>query len=689
MELVRRAEKMLIVRVIRMGLVSTIPVLLIGAFALVLKSFPVASYQAVMESFASGFFLRLFNLIFSATFGALAVYMTIFISRSYVHIRAGADVPSVGAVTAALISFFILAGAGADSFALDNLGTKSIFLAILTGFGASAMYLHLYIAMKESSYKVLSGGADSDFNKMLSTFFPILIVSLFFGILNEAIVRLFGVDSVREWIINMFNSLFMGGEPGFFKGFFFVLLSSVLWFLGIHGSDVLEGVMQTYFVPQLAANQAAVAVGGQATNILTKQFFDCFVLMGGCGATICLLLTILIVSKNRSRRSLGRAAALPMIFNINELMVFGLPIIYNPIMLVPFLTTPLVCYTTAYMATYLGWVPVITGDIEWTTPVFIGGYLATGSIAGSLMQLFNIVLGIAIYAPFVRSFDNRTEEEARRVFEDFLNFFKSCEAELANQILIYRQDAYGEFARNLTADLRHGMKKSLEMYYQPQYSYGGRCEGVEALLRWNHPIYGVIYPPLLIKLAEEGGFLTELEEEIMLRVLSDKEKIAEKYGQNVKIALNVTGITVVTPHFLAFCRQQNGRTPFAGKNLCLEITENAALSLDRSTLEALSELKAMGLKLAIDDFSMGHTSVDYLKHNLFDFIKLDGSLVRGLSTHENCREIIASILKLAESLHMTVIAEFVETEEQRETLKEIGCDCYQGWLYSPAAPLAE
>jgi len=92
----------------------------------------------------------------------------------------------------------------------------------------------------------------------------------------------------------------------------------------------------------------------------------------------------------------------------------------------------------------------------------------------------------------------------------------------------------------------------------------------------------------------------------------------------------------------------------------------------------------MGLSLSIDDFSMGSTSIHYLKENLFDCIKLDGSLVKGSFTHRNCREIILSISRLAASLGLTVLAEYVETEKQRDALHEIGCDRYQGYLYSPA-----
>ena len=141
---------------------------------------------------------------------------------------------------------------------------------------------------------------------------------------------------------------------------------------------------------------------------------------------------------------------------------------------------------------------------------------------------------------------------------------------------------------------------------------------------------------------------------------------------------------MVTDRFLQFCRQLNAKDPFAGKNLCVEVTEQAALAFNNQTRVAFVELRKMGFLLAIDDFSMGQTSLNYLKDNMFDMIKLDGSLVQGLSTHQNCREIISSIVQLSSTLNLMVLAEFVETKEEAETLHEIGCDCYQGYLYSPA-----
>ncbi len=681
----RNIEKAILVRSIRSGLVNIIPVLIIGAFALILKTFPVDGYQNFIGSFAGGFLVDLFNLVYSATFGVLSLYMTFSISHAYMKLKADPDAVGYGAVIASLIAFFILAGANLEGFGTDSTGPKSMFLALLSGLGASALYLRLDRFFRKHRRLLFSSGANREFNQMLSALLPIALVAVSFALLNALVIRIFNVESFRALLVNLFNWLFSHGEVGFFKGLFFVFLSSVLWFFGIHGSDTLEEVMQTYFAPGLAENQAAIAAGGAPANILTKEFFDCFVLMGGCGTTICLLIALLVFSRNRARRSLSLTAAFPMVFNINELMVFGLPIIFNPIMLIPFLTVPLVCYSVSYLAMSLGIVPLITEGIEWTTPVILGGLRATGSVAGALLQVVNIIIGVLIYMPFVWLLDKRSNEEAKDNFEDFMKYFRTNESLFNTTRLTDLNNVYGEFAKGLCAEIQHDIEhQPINLAYQPQYHFNGNCIGVESLLRWKHPVFGILYPPLVIKLAEEGGFLASFEEAVVKQVLEDRPLVQEQFGKNVKISFNITGTTVVTPRFLQFCRQLNAKDPFRGKNLCLEVTEQAALEFNEDTLQSLTSLHEMGLLLAIDDFSMGQTSLNYLKNSLFDIIKLDGSLVKGLFAHQNCQEIISSIVSLSTSLHLTVLAEFVETEKERDTLHEIGCDCYQGYLYSPA-----
>lgn len=682
-----RLEQTTVVRAVRGGLTNIIPVLTVGAFALILKSFPVDAYQRAIAGFAGGLLPELFEIIFQATFGALSVYMTFSISRSFIKLKADETTVKGGAPIASLISFFILAGANLSSFGTDSMGPKSMFLAIVAALAASYLYLVFSRALNKRSKKLYTTGGDRDFNHMLRSLFPIAAVAVIFALFNEAVIRLFHVDSFRTLVAEMFNRMFSFGESGFLKGFLFVFFSSLLWFFGIHGSDVLEGVMQSYFAPGLKLNQAAVLAGNAPSSVLTKEFFDCFVLMGGCGAAICLLIAILLFSRSRSRRRLGLTAAFPMLFNINELMVFGIPIILNPIMLIPFMLVPLVCYSTAYFAIHMGWVPMITNSVEWTTPILLGGFRSTGSIAGSVLQLVNVVTGVLIYLPFVRMLDRQSEEDVRRGFDSFMDFFRKNEQELTGVSLLDRGDMYGDFAKDLCAEIRNDLLGSVVLYYQPQYHYDGTLIGVEALLRYKHPIHGMLYPPLVIKLAEDGGFLPELEEAVLTAALRDRDKVLEQFGSGVKLSVNITGKTVVSERFIGFCRSLNEADPFDGKNICIEVTEQAALFFNSDTTQILRELKSMGFLLAMDDFSMGQTSLHYLTDSLFDLIKLDGSLVGGLFTHTNTREIIASVVSLAGSLEIKVLAEFVENEEQRQALHEIGCDRYQGYLYSPAMPL--
>ena len=681
---IRKTEQTTIVRSIRSGLVNMIPVLIIGAFALIIKSFPVDAYQNFIMEFADGFIYGLFDLIFAATFGVLSVYMTFSISRSYMKIKADPDAVTAGAIITALASFFILSGANLESFSTENLGVKSIFLAIITGLGASALYLWFCRIFKKRKHYIFSAGADREFNRMLSSFFPIVIVVCIFAVFNQLVIAISGMDSFRSLLIAAFSKLFSIIPLGFFKGFFFVFLSSVLWFFGIHGSDTLEEVMQTQF--GTVAENTAVTTG---SVVLSKEFFDCFVLMGGCGATICLLIAILIFSRNRAHRGLGYTAAFPMAFNINELMVFGLPIILNPIMLVPFLVVPLVCYTVSYAAVAIGIVPVISSGVEWTTPIILGGFKATGSVAGAILQVANVAIGVLIYLPFVKLLDKHSEESLKSNYQSFMDYFRKNETDLQTVNVTALSSAYGDFAKSLCADIKYGLKEKVRLAYQPQYDHDGNCIGVEALLRNDHYLHGVIYPPLVIKLAEEGGFLGKLEKAVLLSALEDKQKIAERFGKNVKLSVNVTGTTVVTYDFLQFVKKLKDEGRLDGVNLCIEITEQAALSFDDRSISVLRSLREMGISLSIDDFSMGKTSINYLKNNLFDEIKLDGSLVKGLSTHDNCRDIIRSITGLAATLDLSVLAEYVETEEERDTLHAIGCDRYQGYLFSPAVYLDE
>ena len=666
-----------------------IPVLIIGAFSLILQTFPVEAYQHAISVFLGGFFLKLFEVVYSATFGILSVYMAFSISRSYMKLKEDTRVVSGGAVIASLLAFFILAGAYLPDFSLDQTGPKSMFLALVTGLLASFLYYRLSLAFQKKRNRKSILGAGREFRRMMTTLFPIVIVALIFGVFNVLITKVFQVDSFRTLLINLFNGLFSYGPMGFFKGFFFVMLSSILWFFGIHGSDTLEGVMQTYFSPGLAANQAAVAAGGAPQSILTKEFFDCFVLMGGCGATICLLIAILLFSRSRTRRELGAAAAFPMIFNINEMMVFGLPVILNPVMLIPFLLTPLVCYSVAYLAIYTGLVPMITSEVAWTTPVFLGGYYATGSIAGSLLQLVNIVIGVLIYVPFVRLMDKQIRDNSLRNFAAFQQDYIRKESALSGVRLTELNSENGDLAKELCNDIRSSVERGIVLAYQPQYHYKGNCMGVESLLRYRHSLLGDVYPPLVIKLAEEGGFLPEFEERVFLKALEDRPKILKRFGEDIHISVNITGTTVVTDRFLQFCRDLNEKDPFEGKHICIEITEQAALALDDRTMHALTAFHEMGLLLAIDDFSMGHTSIHYLRDNLFDLIKLDGALVSEMFDHPNIRDIISSLTQLAKTINMIVVAEYVDNEEKKEALHEIGCDCYQGYLYSPAVYLEE
>ena len=169
--------------------------------------------------------------------------------------------------------------------------------------------------------------------------------------------------------------------------------------------------------------------------------------------------------------------------------------------------------------------------------------------------------------------------------------------------------------------------------------------------------------------------------------MKDSEKLCEILPKDAKISVNVTGTTIQNPAFMDFLIQLQKDEPEFCKRIMIEITEQATLDLRETFISKLASLRNLDYRFAIDDFSMGNTSVKYINTNIFSLIKLDGEICKNIMGNKRSCDIVSSMSDLAGRMNIDMIAEYVETEDQQKLLEKMGCNLYQGYLYSPALPL--
>ena len=670
---------------IKTSLAMVVPILFIGSLTVFLNGMPVAAYQDFLDSFLGGVLRSIIQSIQRSTVGILAVYLTISVNLSYMNRTEEGHriVFNFGSLLGCLTGYCILVGFFSGEPDLTLLSGQGVFSALIAGVIGSILY-QKFDKLFNSRKAIFVGGADSVFNASLHVIFPFVAVTMCFAVANHLIVTVCQVDSVQDLFTKAMETIFMRMQRSYFSGLLFLLLISIMWWFGIHGNNVLN---------QVAENMFVAIIPGQ---IVSKSFIDSFVNMGGTGCTLGLLLAMLIFGKRSSTKKLSGMALLPGIFNIGELMVFGFPVIYNPLMLIPFMLAPILCYTNAYLFTLAGLMPQVCGEVVWTTPAIFSGYLATGSVMGIVVQLLNIVISVACYAPFVIMYEKKALNESSSAMNELVGILKKCEETTEEIVLTECEGNAGRLAKLLASDLEASLSSAdprsetgsaespLLMKYQPQFDNKGNCIGAEALLRWNHGRYGIIYPPLVIHLAKESGDLYKLETFIIERSVRDSAGFRECFGDRFKLSVNVTVTTLYDKRFVGFIEELAGRYKIKPGNICIEITEETELVTSEETGELIKKIRSFGYTFALDDFSMGHTSLQYLQHNQFDLVKLDGNLVRSILSNDRTKEIINSIVYLSRSLDFKVLAEFVETREQMEALEQIGCLLYQGYLFSPA-----
>jgi len=473
--------------------------------------------------------------------------------------------------------------------------------------------------------------------------------------------------------------------PGFVIGYF---LWCFLYSMGI-STWLPYAVYTPIFLSAIQANADAVAAGGIATNISTMEvWFSGWLGFGGTGATLTLVI-LLSFSKVRQLRTLGRASIFPGILNINEPIIFGLPIVLNPYYFIPFLAAPIASAVIAFAAMNMGIVPFPTQAVAWTTPIFVSGYLSTGSGSAVTLQLVCLLVSVLIYMPFVSLARQTAESRYREDFHamerqmSYLQFLQTPK-------VMTRSDEAGGVARYLAREISDAIQGDaqdggLHIEYQPKSAADGRVLGAEALLRWAHPVFGWISPPTVLGLADEAGLSNRLGRWIIRQSLLGMARWRAAGLGDLSLSINLSPTQLNTDEglgdFIGGALAELSIPPGAVE---FELTENATIERTERLERTLKTLRDRGSDISIDDFGMGHSSLKYIFDFCANVVKLDTSLVQGLTEGEDRRIIVRAILDLCKSLGVRVIAEGVETEQQLAIAAELGAEAFQGWYFSKA-----
>jgi diguanylate cyclase (GGDEF)-like protein len=255
-----------------------------------------------------------------------------------------------------------------------------------------------------------------------------------------------------------------------------------------------------------------------------------------------------------------------------------------------------------------------------------------------------------------------------------------------NHLLFYTRDLNATSAERLAleSDLRHAIERNeLFLQYQPVVnSLAGSVAGAEALLRWRHPLLGLMPPDRFIPIADESGLIVEIGEWVLRQACAQGRAWHDAGHRNLCVSVNVSAVQFAQPRLLEVVASALADSGFRPECLELEITEAVLMRDAESTIAMLRALKSVGVKISMDDFGTGYSSLSYLRRFPIDILKIDKSFVRDIGSDAEDEAIVRAIMALSRSLRLTTIAEGVEKVEQLRFLEKEGCDRFQGFYFS-------
>lgn len=397
------------VMAIKDGMVYSMPLLIVGSVFLILANFPV---QAVSDFLTTTGISAVLSQAYGATFNISAMIAVIGIAYSYVKLE-GLE-PLSGSVIA-LGVFLTLQPSSTITASGDEVGNiilrdwtagKGMVGAILVGLLVGWAYS--WFLKKDIRIKMPAGvpeGVSNAFSALIPAAAIITGATVLQGIFSLGLHT-----TVMEEIYRVIQVPMQGLTDSLPGAIVMCFLYPFLWIFGVHGSTVVGGIMDGLLQANCLENQAILDQGLALTvanggHIVTKQFVDQFITVTGCGVTIGLVVYMLAFAKSKQLKMLGKLEAIPALFNINEPLLFGIPIVMNPILAVPFILVPVLSCIIEYFALATGLCPLYSAiQVPWTCPPIISGLLV-GDWRTALLQVVIFVMAFFVYLPFIRRVD--------------------------------------------------------------------------------------------------------------------------------------------------------------------------------------------------------------------------------------------------------------------------------------------
>ena len=404
------------IRALKDGILYTLPLLMIGSLFTLIANFP---WAPVTNFLTVNGWMDPLNQINGATFSIISIIAVLGVSYQYAKIE---NVEPLGAAVIALSSFLVLTKSTAvtanGKFTVANVIPKdwtsgqgmiaAIIVGLLVGWAYSAMIKHHWtIKMPEA----VPSGVSNSFAALIPA---AVIISVTFAV--YALIHFVWNTTFIEGVYKIIQTPLQGMTDSVWGVMAYCFIATFFWWFGVHGGTIVTSIFYPILLANLTSNQKLLDAGkaltiGNGAHVFTDQFTAILINMTGTGATIGLVIYMFFFAKSQQTKQLGKLAIVPTLFNINEPVIYGTPIVMNPFLFIPFVLTPLVIGLLDYGLMTAGVLPLFSGvQVPWTTPAIISGFIL-GGWRLALAQAVNIVISCLIYFPFIRKVDNLNYEK--------------------------------------------------------------------------------------------------------------------------------------------------------------------------------------------------------------------------------------------------------------------------------------